>query len=52
MEKKEILELLHSLVCTAYIAKYDKDDWSGCDTKYYVDQEQLLKNIQDELDEL
>lgn len=52
MSKKEILLLLQELLRNAYYAYTDEQDASGISTKYYVDQEQLLKNINDELEKL
>jgi hypothetical protein len=45
------------LVGSASLSYTDPSDYSGCNTIYYVDQEQLMKNIQvelefEELDEL
>ena len=50
MKKKAILEMLQELLRTAVISETDPDDISGCNTRYYVDQEQLMKNIETELD--
>lgn len=51
MSKKEVLELLRELLRDAYISETDPDDMSGCNTRYYIDQEQLLKNIEHELEQ-
>lgn len=50
MTKKEVLELLRDLIQNATISHTDPDDWSGLSTYYMVDQEQLLKNIEAELE--
>jgi hypothetical protein len=52
MNKKEILKMLLELIRDAGISRTDPDDWSGCNTTYYVDQEQLMKNIEVELEKL
>ena len=50
MHKKEVLLLLQDLIRNAVISHTDSEDMSGWNTKYMVDQEQLLINIQKELD--
>ncbi len=50
MTKVEILQMFLELVRTAAIRKTDPDDYSGCNTVYFVDQEQLMKNIEHEID--
>lgn len=52
MTKKEVLELLLELIRNATISHTDPDDYSGCNSTYYVDQEQLMKNIESELNKL
>lgn len=52
MSKREILEMIRELLRTAYLSHTDPDDQSGCSTKYFVDQEQLMRNIEAELEEL
>jgi hypothetical protein len=52
MSKREILKLLRDLLRDATIAETHPDDWSGCNTRYYVDQEQLMKNIEAELEKI
>lgn len=52
MNKEEVLKLLQHLLRTAYLSKTDPDDHSGCNTIYYVDQEQLMRNIEAELEKL
>lgn len=51
MTKKETLEMLRELVRDASYAKTEESDWSGCNTKYYVDQEKLLSNIEEAIDD-
>lgn len=49
MSKRDILLLLQELLCNAILTKTDPEDYSGLSTRYYVDQEQLMKNIETEL---
>jgi hypothetical protein len=44
-----MLILLRDLLRDASISHTDPDDHSGCNTRYYVDQEQLLRNIEAEI---
>lgn len=46
MNKRDILLLLRELLRDASIMQSDPDDASGCNTRYYVDQEQLMRNIE------
>ena len=42
-----VLRGLQELLRDAVFSSTDPDDRSGCDTRYLVDQEQLMKNLQD-----
>ena len=50
MTKQDVLLLLQELLRDAVISQTDPDDQSGCNTQYYVDQEQLMDNIHKELE--
>ncbi len=52
MNKLAVLKLLRELFSNAVISETDPDDMSGLSTKYYVDQEQLLKNIEAEIERI
>ena len=52
MTKKQVLELLRELLRTAFQAHTDQDDVSGYSTIYLVDQEQLMRNIEVELEKI
>lgn len=52
MSKKEILELLRELVRNATYSWTSPDDHSGVSTRYYLDQEQLMLNIESELEKI
>jgi hypothetical protein len=41
----EVLTLLRDLFDGACLSSTDPDDWSGCSTKYYVDQEEVLTRL-------
>lgn len=49
MRKLEILELLRELFREAIIAKTEPNDISGCSTEYFVDQDLLMNNIEQEI---
>jgi len=51
MTEAQVLKLLYTLVKDAAIMQTDPDDLSGLNTKYFVDQEQLLRNIEAKLEE-
>lgn len=50
MTKLDVLKLLRSLVEDAFILRSDPDDASGLNTEYFLDQDQLLSNIQTEIE--
>jgi len=52
MTKLEVLELLRELVRDAVIYESQPGDESGLSTKYYVDQEQLMVNLEHQIAEL
>jgi hypothetical protein len=45
MTRLEILELLRELFDGAHRVVSDPDDWSGANTKYLVDQEEVLVRL-------
>lgn len=52
MNKRQVLLLLKELLQNAIITETDPDDYSGLSTRYYVDQEKLMANIEEGLDAL
>lgn len=50
MTYREVLELLQEVVSGAQHSYTSPDDYSGVNTRYYVDQEQLLRNIAERLE--
>jgi hypothetical protein len=50
VSKVEVLTLLQELFRTAVVTRTVPDDPSGLSTTYLVDQEQLMRNLEDALD--
>ncbi len=50
MSRHEVLLLLQDLLRNSVVSKTDPDDYSGTSTVYLVDQEQLMKNIEAEIE--
>lgn len=51
MKKRKILQMLRELLRDAIHTQTQPDDASGLGTRYFVDQEQLMKNIEYELEQ-
>lgn len=52
IEIREVLELLKEVLSDASILQTADDDPSGIRSKYLVDHEQLMKNIEDKIERL
>jgi hypothetical protein len=50
VSKVEVLTLLQELFRTAVLTRSVPDDPSGLSTTYLVDQEQLMRNLEDALE--
>lgn len=52
MNRMQVLLLLKELISISFCSITDPDDLSGLNTKYLVDQELLLENIEKEISKL
>ena len=50
MSEEDILKMLRELLRDAVTSRSSPDDPSGLSTTYLVDQEQLMRNIEDRLE--